>query len=636
MESFFWGFRTHDNFDLVWPIAFTFFVCYAFIQSDFWLLLINRFARRAFNRDREFRPAAYGKLPTGVVVIPSLLRNDGDFDAIVTTLKSCATNEYPSDLVIVASVDGRTENPELYAKLGRFVTDYTCPSHVCMFVTGNETRHGKMMAVETGLNLVKDLVAADAFPAMPDIYFSIDGDGTLGPHALELMAARLSKPHPLTGNPRRIVSGKICIRPDVFWQGWRALFTSKGMLYMNVAREFVVSNVARHNWKPTPMVGVPGALYCCWSDLIVKAPYYMGFMKTLRFAHVARWWVGLGAPKFSESTAPALPEALTGASDDTCLAFLASIATWKDGQLSLDAPATPAHAFGRLLWSYFFERSHDYEPEARVYTFTPGTWKGLWTQRVRWNASRFECAGRFWRSFWFHWEIGFPVSSHLMLVLHTVLEVTMYYVLLPYACVGSGSAFLGFVVGYVGQTLSYTVQTAMALLLEREHRKFMPVLLCIPVAAAYLIAINFFGCVYGVTRDLLFFGNVTNFAPEHTLMKSGCERVALTYRIRRFVSLCVRSALHGDVPLGGFWFGWTQTQWTPSGFEGWTTGKKPRIFPDFSLSALRALFAPKRPVFDVDIRSVVFRPNLDLVANRDVPQPRPSDPPPPASERKVA
>jgi hypothetical protein len=30
------------------------------------------------------------------------------------------------------------------------------------------------------------------------------------------------------------------------------------------------------------------------------------------------------------------------------------------------------------------------------------------------------------------------------------------------------------------------------------------------------------------------------------------------------------------VPLGTFWFGWTETPWTPSGFEGWTTGKKPR------------------------------------------------------------
>ena len=31
----------------------------------------------------------------------------------------------------------------------------------------------------------------------------------------------------------------------------------------------------------------------------------------------------------------------------------------------------------------------------------------------------------------------------------------------------------------------------------------------------------------------------------------------------------------GDVPLGSFWLGWRETPWTPSGYDGWTTGKKP-------------------------------------------------------------
>ena len=46
--------------------------------------------------------------------------------------------------------------------------------------------------------------------------------------------------------------------------------------------------------------------------------------------------------------------------------------------------------------------------------------------------------------------------------------------------------------------------------------------------------------------------------------------------MRRFVAVALRSLIHGDVPLGTFWVGWTETRWTPSGFEGWTTGKKPR------------------------------------------------------------
>jgi len=60
------------------------------------------------------------------------------------------------------------------------------------------------------------------------------------------------------------------------------------------------------------------------------------------------------------------------------------------------------------------------------------------------------------------------------------------------------------------------------------------------------------------------------------LMKGRCERIALMFRARRFLALSLRSLLRGDVPLGTFWLGWTETPWTPSGFEGWTTGKKAR------------------------------------------------------------
>jgi hypothetical protein len=269
------------------------------------------------------------------------------------------------------------------------------------------------------------------------------------------------------------------------------------------------------------------------------------------------------------------------------MAFLASIARWKNGRLDFDAPSTPLHAIGRFFVSYFVERSHYYEPEARVYTYSPPTLKALWKQRVRWNSSRVECAGRFWRAFWFHWEIGLPVSAHLMLLLHTVFEVGGYYILLPYYCFGSSHAVLGFVLGYAAQTLAYTLYTTMSLALERERRAYWRVTLCLPLASLYCIAINCFGCVYGVTKDIFLFGNTTNFAPEWTLMKGRCERIALAFRIRRFVSLAVRSVLVGDVPLGTFWFGWTETPWTPSGFEGWTTGKKPR----YIVPRLRALLA---------------------------------------------
>jgi hypothetical protein len=130
-------------------------------------------------------------------------------------------------------------------------------------------------------------------------------------------------------------------------------------------------------------------------------------------------------------------------------------------------------------------------------------------------------------------------------------------------------------VGYAGQTISYTLYTVMALVMENDRKRYWRVLFALPLTPLHCITINFFGCAYGVSRDILFFGNATKFAPEWTLMKGRCERVALLFRVRRFLGLAIRSAIHGDVPLGAFWLGWTETPWTPSGFAGWTTGKKP-------------------------------------------------------------
>jgi cellulose synthase/poly-beta-1,6-N-acetylglucosamine synthase-like glycosyltransferase len=597
MESLVWGIRTHEAFTFAWPIFLNLVICLVIAQGDFPLLIAARLLRSSFFRKDSFYRRPSGERPTGLVIIPSLLRDDGDFNAITTTLESCGANGYPSELHIIASVDGRTENPKLYAELEAWVRRQRHPKNVHVLVTGTETRLGKMMAVEAGVAFMKDLVSSGHVAAFPEVYFSIDGDGTLGDDALERLAHRLTTPHVITGNMRRVVSGKICIRPDLFWRGWRALFTVEGQIYMQVAREFMVSNVSRFNWKPTPMIGIPGALYCTWGELIEMAPRYMGFMQGLTFKDCVDWWMGRGAPKFSEQSPPSMPEALTGASDDTCIAFIASLASWRDGKLSFDAPASPLHAFGRLFRSFIYERSHDYEPEARVYTYTPSTLKGLWKQRVRWNASRFECAGRFWRAFWFHWEIGFPVGAQLATVLRNVLEMTAYYVILPYYCMGSSNGLLNYLVGYAGQTIAYTLYSLSALMLEREYRKFWRVLLCLPVASLYTIGINFFGCVYGVSRDLLFFGNATNFAPEWTLEKGGCVRVALLFRVRRFLALALRSVVYGDVPLGTFWVGWSETTWTPSGFVGWTTGKKPRAI--FVWPWARARVSERKPLLAI-------------------------------------
>jgi hypothetical protein len=585
MESLLWAMNVRDPFAIAGPLLLGFAIAFLVVQSNFVGLVLAWLWRLAFwRRPDRFQAGRVGR-PAGLVIIPSLLRNKDDLNAIQVTVESCATNGYPSELIIIASIDGRTENPELCRELTKWVETRPFPDNVHVYIGGTPTRLGKMMAVEAGVALMKELVARGAHAAFPKVYFSIDGDGTLCANALERLCDRLTAPHPITGNPRRVVAGKVCIRPDLFWQGWtwkslRNYFTIKGQIYRQVAREFFLSNVSRYNWRLQPHVTIPGALYCTWTELLLMAPHYMRFMQGIRVRQMVRWWLGGGPPRFSASDAAPLPEALTGASDDTCMGFLASMATWRNGRLSLDAPPTPLHAIGRLVRQLFCERSHGYEPEARVYTYTPTTIKALWVQRVRWNSSRFECTGRFWHAFAFHWEIGVPVLSHLLLEISHFLWLGACYLLLPYCLVRMPSGLAIYVIAYVAQSIGSTFFALLALLLEREWRKFWPVLLALPLAPVYSISIiNCFACITGVAKDFLFFGNSNKFAPEWTLKAGRTERIALLFRTRRFLALSVRALVCGDVPFGRFWLGWHETAWTPSGYDGWTTGKRRAIIP---------------------------------------------------------
>jgi hypothetical protein len=346
-----------------------------------------------------------------------------------------------------------------------------------------------------------------------------------------------------------------------------------------VAREFLVGNIARFNWKLLLQLNIPGGCYCTWSVLLLEAPRYAGFMMTIRLRDWILWWFGRAPPSFSRSAAAPLPEALTGPSDDTCISFLAQMSTWRNGNLSLEAPATPLHAFGRLIRAYFWERTVDYAPEGRIFTYTPSTIKALWIQRVRWNASRFECSYRFKNALAFHWEVGFPMFLQ-WIMLWKVMDGALYYVVLPYVLHIRGLS--AFVTGYLAQTATISIYTILALVIEREWRKFWPVLFAVPLAALYSL-INLFSTAVGVTKDLFLFGNQTKFAPEWTFRKGKTVRIALLFRVRRFLALCVRAVVIGDVPFGAFWFGWRETPWTPSGYDGWTTEKKgARIVPPIS------------------------------------------------------
>ena len=580
MESLWWALKTRDPFALAWPVLVGAFLIVALTQSDF-LVVLARWLWRAVRQRPE---PAVGPLPPAGAIIPSLLRNREDLEAIIVTADAGATNGYPGELVIVAAVDGVQERPQLVAELRAWVNARKDAPGVHLHVAGNPTRLGKMMAVEAGVSALRALVAEGVYPAFPTLYFSIDGDGTLSPGALGLAARRLLTPHRFSGNPRRVVAGKVCIRPDLFWKGWslaslRQFFSVPGQIYLQVAREFLYSNVSRFNLKLRPQIGIPGALYCTWSQILLEAPRFMGFMRTITLRQWLAWWVGVPPPQFAQSTAAPLPEALTGASDDTCISFLAAMSTWREGKLVLEAPRSPLHALGRVVRSYFWERSPDYEPEARVFTFTPTTLKGLWVQRVRWNASRFECGFRFKSAFGFHWEVGAWVVLHQWLTLTNIVAVLAAYLVLPALIFGASRSAAGALLAYVLQTFTYSVFTALALLIERDRRRFWPVLFALPLAPLYSVGINFTACLAGVIKDLFLFGNTTKFAPEWTLVKGRTVRIALLFRLRRLLALCVRSVVVGDVPWGAFWLGWTETPWTPNGYEGWTTGKRRSIVP---------------------------------------------------------
>jgi hypothetical protein len=429
-------------------------------------------------------------------------------------------------------------------------------------------------------------VARGGSEAFPPIYFSIDGDGTLGEHALERLVDRLTTPYRWSGQLRRVVASKPCIRPDLFWQGWSlasfySFFTVEGQLYRQVAREFLLGNVSRLNWKPLFLrMTIPGGLYCTWSELLVQAPRFMGFLHTVCLRDWLLWWLGRPPPSFDESTAPPLPEALTGPSDDTCISFLAQMSTWRGARLTIEAPRTPLHALGRLIRAYFWERTVDYAPEARVFTYTPTAIKALWIQRVRWNSSRFECSYRFKNALAFHWQVGFPMALQWISI-PQIFHGALYYLVLPYLLVGRVGLLLALLMGYFAQALIVAFYTLMALMVERQWRSFWPVLFAVPLAPVYL-SINLLSSTWGISKDLFFFGNATKFAPEWTFEKGKTVRFALLFRVRRLLALSVRALVIGDVPLGSFWLGWRETSWTPNGYEGWTTGKRRRIVPPVS------------------------------------------------------
>ncbi|WP_437747563.1 glycosyltransferase family 2 protein [Sorangium sp. So ce1504] len=589
MESLLWSLHAWDGLLLSAPLVHCLFLFSIFAWDHFYLLPRHMWTL-AFGR--MDRCEQQDTLPSAVLVIPSLLRKWDELASMLCTVESALMNSYPSELFIVISIDGYDDAPELYAELRSWAESRERRPGIWLYVTGTPGRRGKPMAIEHGVKFLRERVSKGYHPRFPEVYISTDADADLGPDALRKLVQRLVRRHPLTGWPARAVAGNFYLRGNRFWQGWRHFFTVEGQLTIQIAREYMIANVARHNLRPIPLCGVPGVFYCTWYDIFAAAPKFLAYIRTLRLRHWVLWWLGFPLPSFSASTVPEIPELIAGDTDDTVMAFMAILATFKNGRFHFEPPRTPLHALWAMLRALWIDRALKYEPEARVYTSSPTTIKSLFRQRRRWNTARIEVTGRFWRALPFYWTLGLPAIVILFLRFRYWFLTGLFYLYLP-ASFFNPSGLTIFVIGLCTcQIVLNSLLIAFALVINGDLR-YWRLLLAIPFSPLHAFVFAFVSSFVGAVHDVLLFGNVTGFAPEATLIRGGSSRIALLFRVRRALQLSLRAILRGDVPFGAFWFGWRETPWTPNGYEGWTTGKKPGFFSVWHQP--RPGFDPSRP-----------------------------------------
>ena len=571
----FWILYDLQTFFIATPVGSVALVIFVLFGDQLFLLPRQCLVRAIWGRPQPSKET----LPDGLLVIPSLLRGADELEAIKATVSNVIQNDYPGRMLVVASIDGWAVAPKLYADLHAwFATKQQhLPKNVWLYVTGTPERRGKPLAIEHGVRFVEGLVAEGAHAQFPKIYFSTDADADLGPNALEHLARRLCKKGFFSGNPGRAVAGNLHVRDEQYWRGWKHFFSLEGQLTLQVARDYMTSNMMRFNVRPMPISGVPGALYCTWTDILLAGPKYMGFMRSLTLLDCVKWWLGKAPPKFSTSDVAPIPELLAGDTDDTVSAFLALMARWENGVITFDAPRTPLHALFYALRTLFLDRGLRYEPEAHVYTASPSTIGALWRQRMRWNASRIEVAGRFSKSFRYHWDLSAATVGTVGLMLKCLFFSLFAYFAAPLT-IGKTGVVVPLAVGLAVALGVDAVSTVLALLIDGSFVAKWRLLLAIPVATLYKPVYGFWAGAAGMLKDVFLVGNCTKFAPEETLIKGGSNRIALFSRVRRAAILTLRAAIYGDVPLGAFWLGWGETPWTPSGFKGWTTGKRPSLY----------------------------------------------------------
>ena len=449
------------------------------------------------------------------------------------------------------------------------------PPNVELHVTGSPARVGKACAIDRGVEYVKKLVEQGRLRAFPVLSFNMDADSTLGPRALERMAYKLTRKRRLARTPHLIVTSNVLVPSEQCVSGVRSMFRMGNWIATLVAREYLGSiSLGRHNTKIFPVTEASGALFCTWSAVFLPAPRYARFMQSLRLVDWLAWWVGFAPPRFSDYSGEPLPEAMTGPGDDTWITWLASSAVWRAGRPCFDFPRTPLHALGRLVLGYL-SRPVSYDPLAKVYTKTPTTPRALFVQRLRWNSSRVQDIQRWARSHMYHWQVGLPVLASTTLVASfNALFVASLVAPLVMARHASDALPVSILAG-LGYMTVRLAGTAVALIVSECPRSDWLKLVSLPFSGFYHVAFNMGTTILGYARDIFGFGERTTFSPESTLRKSGLTRIALAYRLRRAALLACRAALFGDVPWGPFWFGWRETPWTPSGFDGWSSGLRP-------------------------------------------------------------
>jgi hypothetical protein len=186
----------------------------------------------------------------------------------------------------------------------------------------------------------------------------------------------------------------------------------------------------------------------------------------------------------------------------------------------------------------------------------------------------------------YNWQVGVHVViSTTLVVFYNALFVTS--LVAPFIAAKHVKDALPLsLLSAAGYMVVRVTGTVVALVISECSWRDWLKLLSLPVSGSYHIVFNTLTTIIGFVRDTFGFGEPTTFSPEKTLRDSGLTRIALAYRLRRALLLSCRAIVFGDVPLGWFWLGWRETPWTPSGFDGWSSGKRP--FPIYWP-------APRRP-----------------------------------------